>query len=213
MTLSIRSLGAWAFAALALAVPTAQAQSLDILLNCSGCHGLQRAADDDLPPRYPVLNGQPARYLAAQLDAFRTGDRVHPQMSLSAQALGPGGVTAMARMYAYAPAPRLRLPKGAEVPDTAVRLNETGAWDRGIAPCATCHSPQSVDGVDMAARTAPRLHGQPRAYLANQLHAYAEGTRKTGPMGRMQAYAERLEADEIEALAAYFAAFEERGRK
>jgi len=207
-----RSNPLFALAATALmAVPSgAAAQSLDILLNCSGCHTLgPQTGNPDLPPRFPVLNGQPARYIEQQLEAFRTGERRHRQMMLSAQALGVGGAPAMARMYAYSYRPPLVFTGDPERMDIAIALHENGAWERGLPSCASCHALDDGPGIDTSARLAPRLHGQPLGYIAKELRAYADGTRTTGPMGRMQAYAGLLTAAEIEALSAYYAAFDE----
>lgn len=183
---------------LAAVLPSgALAQSADLLLNCSSCHALTPEA---VPSLYPSLNGQPARYLERQLDAYRMGLRRHPQMQQSAIALGEGA-GAMARMYADAPVPQLE--QHAELPPAAIALVEEGDWSRGLPSCASCHG--MAEAGEM--RVAPRLHGQPAGYLARQLRAYADGTRQSGPMGRMRAYSERLSSQEITALADYYAAW------
>lgn len=204
----VLSAGLWA------ALPSGtNAQSLDIILNCSGCHALDRTGDASRAPQYPVLNGQPARYLAQQLDAYRTGARQHPQMELTAQALGEGGAAGMARMYAHSFTPDYIFTGDPAQMETAITLNELGDFDRGLPSCQSCHALGDVDGIDRSDRLAPRLHGQPARYLADQLRAYADGSRTTGPMGRMQAFSSQLTDAEIDALAAYFAAFEEEPRE
>jgi cytochrome c553 len=74
-----------------------------------------------------------------------------------------------------------------------------GDWSRGIAPCASCHAGPH------RARLSPPLRGQPEAYLSAELHAYADGRRRTDTMGRMRAYAARLDEAEIARLAAWYA--------
>jgi cytochrome c553 len=175
------------------------AQSSDVLLNCSACHAI--APDRPAAARaFPDLNGQPVRYLERQLEAFRTGDRQHRQMELTAHALGAGH-GAMARMYADAPRPDFTRDAQGATPELVMQ----GDWERGLPPCASCHS---LDPDQDRARTSPRLHGQPETYLADQLHAYADGSRTSDPMGRMRAFAGRLGAEEIADLAAYYAAWE-----
>ena len=183
----------------------AGAQSADILLNCSACHivGADKTARATGRAVYPDLNSQPARYLERQLMAFRTGLRRHPQMQQTAVTLGPGA-GAMARLYADAPTPDLGMHAADADHDAAILLVEDGDWSRGLAPCASCHA---LDPQDRA-RLAPRLHGQPETYLGAQLRAYADGTRRSDTMGRMRAYSERLSADDIAALAAYYAAWQ-----
>ncbi|SFQ97023.1 c-type cytochrome [Poseidonocella sedimentorum] len=189
-------------AALALALPAmAQAQSSDVLLNCSACHsvGPEPGGAGARARLYPDLNGQPARYLERQLHAFRDGRRQHRQMHLTAVELGEGA-GAMARLYADAPRPELAPEPGAE----PVPLVNEGDWSRGVPSCASCHALEQ--GTDRA-RATPRLHGLPRGYLEAQLRAYAEGTRRSDPMGRMRAFAQRLDPGEIAALSAYYASW------
>ncbi|MFA8386316.1 MAG: cytochrome c [Pelagibaca sp.] len=183
--------------------PVATAQSTDILLNCSTCHTVNTTEGTTGRDIYPNLNGQPARYIERQLRAYRDGRREHRQMSLTATALGDGA-GAMARLYADAPVPYLEFgdPLGAH--NTALALVNEGDWSRGLPPCASCHA---LDPEDDRARAAPRIHGQPEAYLGQELRAYAEGTRRSGPMGRMQAFSQQLTPSEISALARYYAAW------
>lgn len=187
-------------AALTFAAPVA-AQSTDILLNCSACHVVGTGSDRKPAAGtvFPDLNGQPVRYLERQLEAFREGRRQHRQMQLTAMALEKGA-GAMARLYADAPHPDLAPPEGRA--DRVPALVTQGDWERGLPPCASCHALEA-DGA--RARTAPRLHGQPEAYLATQLCAYANGERRSDPMGRMRAFSARLEPGEIADLAAYYA--------
>lgn len=185
--------------------PAAYAQGADVLLNCSSCHTVGAAPEGRPPSPYPNLNGQPLRYLERQLQAYREGLRVHPQMQATATALGQGDA-AMARLYGDAPAPALRAPPADRLPAEARILVEDGDWTRGLPPCASCHA---MDPQDRA-RMSPRLHGHPAAYLERQLRAYAEGTRRSDPMGRMRAFAARLSAAEMSALAEYYAAWSAR---
>jgi len=183
----------------------AHGQSQDVLLDCTSCHDIEGRSSI---PQFPVLNGQPTRYLLDQLEAYHTGEREHVQMQATARALGAEGAIPMVRMYADAPVPAFEPPEDLENHSVARALNLAGAWDRGIAPCASCHGlPEPDETVDMSGRATPRLYGQPEGYLAATLYAYADGSRQTDGMGRMQAYAARLSDSEIQAISAYFAAF------
>jgi cytochrome c553 len=66
------------------------------------------------------------------------------------------------------------------------------------AACAACHGPQGL----AVAPDAPNLAGQPEMYLAAQLKAYRDGTRKHEVMSLM---AKPLSDADIEDLAAWFA--------
>ena len=66
------------------------------------------------------------------------------------------------------------------------------------AACSACHGPQGL----AVAPDAPNLAGQPEMYLAAQLKAYRDGTRKHEVMSLM---AKPLSDGDIEDLAAWFA--------
>ena len=190
-----------------LAASPLSAQNADILLNCSDCHAVAPAAPVAGAPRprlspYPDLNGQPARYLERQLYAYAEGLRLHQQMQTTATMLGDGDA-AMARLYSDAPAPELQQRQVVDGLTDAITLIEEGDWSRGLPSCASCHS---LDPAERG-RLAPRLHGQPSTYLAYQLRAYADGTRRSDTMGRMRAFAGQLSSEEISQLAAYYAAW------
>lgn len=51
---------------------------------CAGCHGIDGVAKR---PDVPHIAGESDIYLKAQLEAFRSGDRHHEQMSIIAQGL------------------------------------------------------------------------------------------------------------------------------
>ncbi|MDR5906127.1 cytochrome c [Franzmannia qiaohouensis] len=63
---------------------------------CAACHGL-----DGLSrlPDAPHLAGDSALYLAAQLRAYRSGTRQHPQMSIIAAALSDEDIADLAAWY------------------------------------------------------------------------------------------------------------------
>jgi len=67
--------------------------------------------------------------------------------------------------------------------------------------CAVCHGPKGLS----VAPDAPNLAGQPALYLGNQLRAYRGGARKHEVMTVM---AKPLSDDDIQNLAAWFAAIQ-----
>jgi cytochrome c553 len=66
--------------------------------------------------------------------------------------------------------------------------------------CAVCHGPQGVS----SAPDAPHLAGQPAMYLITQLRHYRSGERKHEVMNVV---AKTLSDQDIEAVAAWYAAF------
>jgi cytochrome c553 len=66
--------------------------------------------------------------------------------------------------------------------------------------CARCHG---AGNQGPASKLVPTLHGQPRQFLATALAQFARGTR---PSGIMQPIAADLEPNDIDKVAAYYAA-------
>ncbi|MEF2551211.1 c-type cytochrome [Aurantimonas sp. A2-1-M11] len=64
---------------------------------CATCHGLDGVAT---APDAPNIAGDSAFYLAAQLKAYRSGARQHPQMSIIAQGLDDADIADLAAWYA-----------------------------------------------------------------------------------------------------------------
>lgn len=93
----------WLALLLAVAVPAqAQAQADDLAAGkakakmCAACHGIDgiaKVADA------PNLAGNGELYLARQLQAFRSGARTHPQMSVIASGLSDADIAAVTRWY------------------------------------------------------------------------------------------------------------------
>ncbi len=81
-------------------------------------------------------------------------------------------------------------------------LARTAAWSKGVPGCSQCHGAKgSGVGADF-----PGLAGQGAEYIAAQLKAWQAGTRHNDPMGLMAGIAKKLDATQIAAVAAYYAA-------
>jgi cytochrome c553 len=74
---------------LALAKPVVQAK-------CQVCHGMDGMATQAMMPH---LSGQPKDYLKIQLQAYRSGQRQHQQMSIIAQSLTDADIELVADWY------------------------------------------------------------------------------------------------------------------
>ena len=81
---------------------------------------------------------------------------------------------------------------------TGAHAQDAAAGKTKAAACAMCHGPQ---GIAVAPDT-PNLAGQPSSYIAEQLKAYRDGTRKHEIMSLM---AKPLTDADIANLAAWFA--------
>ncbi|WP_347900665.1 c-type cytochrome [Pseudomonas purpurea] len=167
---------------------------------CFACHGGDGLG---MPAAgFPRLAGTSAAYLSKQLLDFRAGTRVSPVMQPVAKALSEAEIQAVATTLAAMPAPQTPLVNRTASPKN---LGETlalrGAWDRSVPECVMCHGPGGI-GVGSA---FPPLAAQPASYLVAQLNAWRDGTRHNDPDDLMGHIAKSLSADEISAVADYFA--------
>jgi cytochrome c553 len=95
----------------AAVVPAADAAAADIVANpkaapnkieqCIGCHGIPeyKTAYPEVY-RVPMIGGQSAKYIEAALQAYKKGDRKHPQMNPTAQRLSDQDIADIAAYYA-----------------------------------------------------------------------------------------------------------------
>src|SRR5690625_1381990 len=150
---------------------------------------------------WPRLAGLDADYLAAQLHAFKSGERQDAEMKPFADMLDDEQIDDVSAYYASLPA---KAP--AQVPDAdddtlaaGKQLALHGDWDHYIPSCASCHGP----GNHGVGAVFPEIAGQHAGYLAGQLHAWREGKRHGDPQGLMHAVAQRMDDAQIEAVAAW----------
>jgi cytochrome c553 len=149
---------------------------------CRTCHGLDGIA---VMPVAPNIGGESAAYLAAQLAAFRSGERVNEMMSVVAAGLSDPQIADVTAWYAAQPVTPT-LPAGAE----AAAAPE---------PCATCHG---ADGIAVVP-DAPNLAGESAIYLDTQLKAFRSGKRQSAVMSPIAA---ELDDAAIRAAADWYAA-------
>ena len=164
---------------------------------CVFCHGERGEASN---PIYPRLAAQNRAYLERQLKLFRSGARKSDIMNEQAADLTDAEIAALAAWFSSQP------PLAHELaPDE----RERGLWQVGryvfrygdpfedIPPCTTCH------GADArGSRTLPRLAGQHRKYIVNQLLAFHKGERQTDN-AMMRHIAKNLSRLAMEGVALY----------
>ena len=167
---------------------------------CIACHGVDGRGNGAGAPR---LAGLDRGYMAAQLEAYASGRRRHPEMELIARKLGSAQWDAVSAYYAALPFGPATAAAPAPVPvdAAAAALYRQGDPARGLAACATCHGDRG-QGVGPA---NPPLAGQPAAYLAHQMAQWRASARRNDPEGVMRRISRALSPDESAALAAYAA--------
>ena len=163
---------------------------------CASCHGA--GGEGVAASGSPRLAGLSATYLLEQLNALADGTRASPVMAPLARALTAGQRTQVAGYYG---ALRLRLQPRAAPAALDDRLALEGRWSQEIPACVQCHGQQG-SGIGVF----PPLAGQSATYLAGQLRAWRDGTRRGEPLALMQKIAARLSEADSRAVAEYFAA-------
>ncbi|MFQ5609865.1 MAG: c-type cytochrome, partial [Woeseiaceae bacterium] len=173
-------------------------------ITCTACHGNE---GNSVTPLWPNIAGQNAKYLANQIKAFR-GDldnNVEPTrfdlaMSPQVSTLSNQDIYDIAVYFESLPGAAQAVADPSSVA-RAEALYRGGRSDDGVSACIACHGPT---GRGNPAAAYPALNGQHAAYTAKQLRDYASGARKSdGLTHMMRDTAERLNQEDIEALASY----------
>ena len=163
-----------------------------LALNCTMCHGAQGMSRSDAPN----LAGQYPEVIRKQLLDYKNGNRANPIMVALASSLSDENIADLAAYYAT-------LPKARTAPTTydesLPALVRVGDPMRNIAPCISCHG-----GVDQKLG-APWLEGMPKQYLVEQLNAFKEGRRRNDAQQQMRNMARPMTAEEINAVATFYA--------
>jgi thiosulfate dehydrogenase len=165
--------------------------------SCAACHGLSGEGNAALGS--PRLQGLPAAYLLAQLNALADGTRQSAVMAPLARSLSARERSQLSGYYAALKAHPSRAAAAGTAPDDRLALH--GRWSDEIPACVQCHG-ESGRGIGAA---FPPLAAQPSAYLAAQLRAWQQGTRRGDPLDLMERIAGRLSDSDVRAVADYFA--------
>lgn len=170
---------------------------------CMACHGDDGAGQ--AAAGNPRLAGLDAAYLQKQLDDFASGTRDSSVMKPTATSLDEDERRALALYYSKLPLPPTLAKPAMPMPpadSVGAVLATRGDWSRGVPGCVQCHGP---GGVGVGANFPP-LAGQPAVYIEAQLKAWQNGSRHNDPLQLMQHLSKALSAQDIDAVAAWFAA-------
>lgn len=175
---------------------------------CIACHGAQ--GEGNAASGFPRLAGLDAGYMHSQLEAFATGKRTNAMMAPIAVALDATERKQVADYYGglgrspgtVKPAVQQADVAAPPVGEPGAQLALKGRWENGLPACVQCHGSTGA-GVGSV---FPALAGQSALYIENQLRAWQQGTRVPGPLGLMKVISDKLSADDVRQVAAYFAA-------
>jgi cytochrome c553 len=179
------------------AAATAHARTVAITI-CGSCHG---PLGNNTNPKFPVLAGQNANYLATQLKAFRSEARGDPD-ALSYM----WGMAArleddtIAQLAAYYAAQKTEAAPGGNAAAIAAGrdIYQNGIAAAGVPACSSCHGPDAHGTKEF-----PRLAGQHAQYILKQLGSFQSNMRD---VAIMHGVALNLRAPQMEAVAAFLEA-------
>lgn len=189
------------YATLALAGAPAQPAKPDLQRGeqiaagvCAACHG----PDGNSPaPANPILAGQHADYLAAQLAAYKSGARANPIMAGMSATLTPEDMRNVSAWLAK----QASKPSAAKDPVLAARGQQiwrAGIRQGSVPACAGCHG---AAGAGIPTQY-PRLAGQYADLTFGWLKAFANGGRANTVM---EGIAVRMSEADMKAVSEYAA--------
>jgi len=164
---------------------------------CARCHGDERGGPQSA--LVPSLHGQSHVFLSAALRDYASGKRHSGIMQPVAAELEEPDVNRLAAYYA-----KLRPVERHSASDDVLiaygrMLATAGDSDSDVPACVSCHDRSALPSY-------PRLEGQSAVYMANQLRLFKNGHNAMSAGGAIMApIAQRLDARDIDAVAAYFA--------
>lgn len=166
---------------------------------CAACHGVEGISPLAVNPN---LAGQVPGYIAAQLKAFKSGERSNAIMQAQSANLSDADMDDLDVYYStLTPNVEVKLTEEqAALAPAGEAIYRGGFADRGIAACMSCHGPKG-HGISIH---YPRVSAQHRDYLEQQLLAFKRGDRK-GYNEIMSDIAFGLSEQQIKQLAAYMA--------
>ena len=191
---------------LSLSVTTARAEDVpaapleERLQLCGGCHNPD---GNSVIPENPKISGLHVKYLARQLEDFKSGDRASPIMSTIIPMVDASEFKALAKYFSE----QKRLPGTSDKADLVEKGKQIyleGVLGTAVPACGGCH------GEDGAGNDKfPRLGGQNPPYVVQQLQNYKNGVRTNDPKAVMRAVAKRLTDEEMAAVAEYIVTLKE----
>lgn len=173
----------------------------NLRIGCVRCHALDGSGNSS--GAFPRLSDQLGWYLYKSLRDYASGLRPSTIMGPIASTLTDQEMQQLAAYYAAAAdAPYPAEPRfDTQVVQLGGAIAAAGIPQQGVPACNGCHG---RDGVGQAP-IYPYLAGQFAPYLKHQLTLWKQGRRRGDPMKIMEMIAKAMTAEQINAVAAYYA--------
>lgn len=161
---------------------------------CAGCHGMD---GNSTAANFPKLAGRHPEYLVRELKQFISGKRKSEIMAPIAAALDPDDFKSLGAYFgAQKPTSGKVLdPKAAAI---GSKIYLDGNEEKGLPACAGCHESDGSGG-----KLFPRLAGQHREYLIEQMLNFKKGVRNDNSAHLMREVTKLMSDDEIKAVAEF----------
>lgn len=168
---------------------------------CAACHGAQGRSPEE--GYAPSIAGKPAGYLHQQLLNFRDGRRQNRVMQAMLAYLADDYLREIAAYYSEQTSAGRVAARGTNAAELEQgrAIVESGDPSRELPACRACHGPELLGAVP----AIPGLLALSPDYLAAQLGAWREGTRRAAAPDCMAAVAQKLTPAEIAAVTAWIA--------
>lgn len=161
---------------------------------CAACHGVD---GNSTVPNFPKLAGRHPDYLVRELKEFVSGTRKSVIMGPIVATLDPEDFKSLGE-YFGAQKPTSGQVLDQKAAESGKKLYLDGDEERGVPACAGCHSSDGAGG-----KRFPRLAGQHREYLIEQMYNFKNDLRNYGAARLMREVAKRLSDDEIKGIAEF----------
>lgn len=166
---------------------------------CAACHAIDGNSGIAM---YPKLSAQHATYIYKQTKDIKEGKRTTGSAAVMAPmvaSLSEQDILNVAAYYNKQQAkPGESNPK--ESPELGAKIYRGGIADKKIPACMSCHGPSGAGilGGGSSIVAFPRLGGQHKAYVVDQMKFYKSGQRVNNIMADI---ASRMSDEEVNAVA------------
>jgi len=172
---------------------------------CMGCHG---PTGNIFLPMFPSLAGQPAGYIAKQIQDFKEADRRNATMTSIALGINEADTQHIGAFYESqikTPIVKNITHLKTDAEKTALltlgkKLYDNGNADTGQAACFVCHG---KNGDALVELNVPNLANQPPQYLISTLNEFKNRKRTNDGERVMRRIIDTMSSEQIEAVAYY----------
>ena len=168
--------------------------SSERLALCASCHGPTGQSTAAENPNIAKLQ---QTYFVRQMTDFKSGKRKSPVMQGIAATVDEKEIADLAAFY-FAQTPPKPAKGDAKLIAQGKEIFYEGIVANAVPACSGCHKD---DGT--GTNRYPRVAGQHPTYLVQQMLAYKSGARDNDDRGLMRAVAQRMNENEIRAVAEF----------